>query len=74
MPLLFALQQPLRHMIPSYWSSIGLLMLILLYPGLAIASKVVMRWLQPAMLRDTLWTLLSQQYKAGRHCIKQELT
>jgi hypothetical protein len=64
MPLLFALQQPLRNMLPSYWPRIGLLMLIL-YPGLAIVSKVVMRWLQPATLRDVLWTLLSQQRKVS---------
>jgi hypothetical protein len=64
MPLLFTLQQPLRNMIPSYWPRIGLLMLIL-YPGLAIVSEVVMRLLQPAKLRDALWTLLSQQRKAG---------
>ena len=63
MPLLYALQPPLRNMIPSYWPRIGLLMLIL-YPGLAIFSEVVMRWLQPAKLRDALWTLLSQQRKA----------
>lgn len=64
MPLLFALQQPLRHMIPSYWPRIGLLMLIL-YPGLAIVSEMVMRLLQPAQLQAVLWTLLSQQRKAG---------
>jgi hypothetical protein len=73
MPLLFALQQPLRHMIPSYRPRIVLLMLIL-YPGLAIVSAVVMRWLQPMMLRDTLWTLLSQHHKAGRHRVGQEFT
>jgi hypothetical protein len=64
MPLLFALQQPLRHMIPSYWPRIGLLMLIL-YPGLAIVSEVVMRVLQPVKLRDALWRLLSQQPQAS---------
>ena len=58
MPLLFALQQPLRHMIPSYWPRIALLMLIL-YPGLAMVSVVVMRLLQPTRLRNALWTLLA---------------
>jgi len=64
MPPLFALQQPLRNMIPSYWPRIGLLMLIL-YPGLAMVSEGVMRLLQPTKLRDVFWTLLSQQHKAG---------
>jgi acyltransferase-like protein len=73
MPLLFALQQPLHHIIPSYGPRIVLLMLIL-YPGLAIASAVVMRWVQPMMLRDMLWTLLSQHHKAGRHRVEQEFT
>jgi len=62
MPPLFALQLPLRNMIPDYWLRIGLLMLIL-YPGLAIVSEVVMRLLQPTKLRDALWTLLSQHRK-----------
>jgi hypothetical protein len=73
MPLLFALQQPLRSVIPSYWPRIGLLVLIL-YPGLAIASEVIMRWLQPTRLRDALWTLLSQQPKAGQRHVEQEFT
>lgn len=64
MPLLFVLQQPLRHLIPAYWPRIALLTLIL-YPGLAIVSEVVMRWLQLPRLRDALWTLLSQRRKAG---------
>jgi hypothetical protein len=64
MPLLFALQPPLRHMIPSYWPRIALLVLIL-YPGLAIASAVVMRVLQPTKLRDALWTLLSHRRKVS---------
>jgi hypothetical protein len=64
MPLLFALQQPLRHMIPAYWPRIGLLVLIL-YPGLAIASEVVMRVLQLPRLRGALWTRISQRRKTG---------
>ena len=62
MPVLFALQPLLRNMIPSYWPRLGLLMLIL-YPGLALVSEVVMRVLQPVKLRDALWTLLSQKHK-----------
>ena len=58
MPLLFVLQRPLHHMIPTYWPRIALLTL-LLYPGLAIVSEVVMRWLQLPRLRDALWTLIS---------------
>ena len=45
-------------MIPTYWPRIALLTL-LLYPGLAIVSEVVMRWLQLPRLRDALWTLIS---------------
>jgi hypothetical protein len=73
MPLLFALQPPLSHIIPSYWPRIGLLVLIL-YPGLAVTSEVVMRWLQPVTLRDALWRLLSQHHKAGHRRVEQELT
>jgi Acyltransferase family len=72
MPLLFALQPPLRYVIPSYWPRIGLLMLIL-YPGLAIVSVVVMRWLQPTKLRDALWKLINQHHKAGQRRVEQEL-
>jgi hypothetical protein len=79
MPPLFALQPPLRNMIPSYWPRIGLLMLIL-YPGLAIVSEMVMRLLQPAQLQAALWTLLSQQRKADpsdtrvlRETVSQEI-
>jgi hypothetical protein len=58
MPLLFALQQPLRNMIPSYWPRMTLSMLIL-YPGLAIVSELIMRMLQPEKLRNALWVLFS---------------
>ena len=60
MPLLFALQLPLRTIIPSYWPRIGLLMLIL-YLGLALLSAVIMRILQPTRLRNALWSFLTQQ-------------
>jgi hypothetical protein len=73
MPLFFALQQPLHQMIPSYWPRVGLFMLIL-YPGLAVISEVVTRWLQPVTLRDTLWTLLSQHHQAGHRRVEQEGT
>jgi Acyltransferase family len=64
MPLLFALQPLLPHIIPSYWPRIGLLTLIL-YPGLAVISEVVMRLLQPGRLREALWARLSQQRRAA---------
>lgn len=57
MPLLFALQQLLPNLISSYWLRISLSMLIL-YPGLAIASEMIMRVLQPEKLRGILWVLL----------------
>jgi hypothetical protein len=39
--------------------------MLILYPGLAIVSEVVMRVLQPVKLRDALWRLLSQQPQAS---------
>jgi hypothetical protein len=58
MPLLFALQEPLRNMIPSYWLRTVLLVLIL-YPGLAIVSERIMHIFQVEKLRNTLWVLFS---------------
>jgi hypothetical protein len=57
MPLLFALQRLLPGLIPGYWLRISLSMLIL-YPGLAIVSELIMRVLQPEKLRAALWVLL----------------
>jgi hypothetical protein len=62
MPPLFALQLPLRNMIPGYWLRIGLLMLIL-YPGLAIVSEVIMRLLQPTEAAGRALDTPSQQRK-----------
>jgi hypothetical protein len=64
MPLLFALQQPLRNIIPSYWPRMALSMLIL-YPGLAIVSELIMRMLQPEKLRDALWVLFNPARSQG---------
>jgi len=64
MPLLFALQQPLNSMVPSYWPRMALSMLIL-YPGLAIVSELTMRMLQPEKLRDALWVLFSPARSQG---------
>jgi Acyltransferase family len=57
MPLLFALQQLLPTFIPNYWLRISLSVLVL-YPGLAIVSEIIMRVLHPEKFRDALWVLL----------------
>lgn len=64
MPLFYALYPLLRHLVPGYWLRTGLLMLIL-YPGLALVSEVLMRSLQLTQLRTALWTRVRGYGKVG---------